>query len=216
MGAKIYGIGKSKITVFGVNALHGTSFLPIGDRIEAGTYLLATAICGGKIVIKNSNIINSMPLLNKISNNTCNLDIKNDIIKFERKGEVLPFDFYTGPFPEFPTDLQPQTVAYLSTSCGVSKAFEFVFENRFTYVEELIKMGADIKKTENGLIIQGVKELFPSVLYSKDLRGGAALVLAALSAKGKSQVFGLDFIDRGYYNLEGKLSSLGADIKRIK
>lgn len=212
MGAKINGAGSSRIEIIGVKELRGTEYTPIPDRIETGTFLLAGAITGGKIQIKNANIENINILLHKISNNSCKLSVKNDIINADFGQTKKGFNIETGPFPKFPTDLQPPVVAYLSICEGCFRVKEHMFERRFFYTEELVKMGADIEINGSQAIVKGVKGLVGAEVEAKDLRGGAALVLAGLGASGVTVIEGAEFIERGYYNLPDKLNKLGAKV----
>lgn len=212
MGAKIVGAGTSKIEIIGVNRLHGTIYTPIPDRIEAGTFLIFAAITGGKIQIEKCPEENILSLTDKIRNNTCKIEIKNDIIKFENNGRIKSTDVKTLPFPEFPTDLQAPLTALLSVADGTSHVTETVFNNRFRYVNELVKMGADITVDGNTAVINGVNELCGRNVTAEDLRGGAALIAAGLCAKGQTVVDCSQFIERGYYRIEEKLRALGAEI----
>ncbi len=214
MGAKIRGGGSGTIIIEGVKSLHGTVYRPICDRIEAGTYLIMGAITGGFIEISGVYPEFIYSLLHKLSNNTCKIGVKNDIITIKSEKPVKAFDFSTGVYPGFPTDLQAQTVSMLSTACGTSLVTETVFEMRYKYVFELKKMGADIDVKGMTAIVKGVKKLHGANVFAKDLRGGAALVLAALGAEGKTEVNDIFHIERGYADMEGKLRSLGADISR--
>lgn len=213
MGAKIYGAGTSTILIEGVNKLHGTCFTPMFDRIEAGTYLISAAITGGEIEILNCDVKKISSLVHKLCDNTCKISIRNDIIYLKSGESRKSFCFSTGPYPSFPTDLQAQTVALLSVSDGVSVSTENIFEMRYRYVPELIKMGADISVKGRNAIISGVSRLHGATVYAQDLRGGAALVLAGLNAEGVTTVCDIHHIKRGYYNLDKKLAGLGADIK---
>ena len=213
LGAKIYGAGTSHIYIEGVKKLHGGVFKPIGDRIEAGTFLLATALCGGEVKINNCKVKNIYNLINKFCNNTCNIIVNNDIIYMQSKGERKCFSIKTGPYPKFPTDLQAQTSVLLAISKGQSTIVETVFENRFNHLFELIKMGADISIKGKKAFIKGVDRLNGCSVYATDLRGGAALVLAGLVAQGTTKVFGVNHIERGYFSLDKKLALLGANIK---
>lgn len=214
MGAKIYGAGTSTILIEGVKKLHGTEYQPAPDRIEAGTYLIATAITGGDIRLDNCNVKNISPLIHKLCNNTCKISIKDDIIYLKSGQERKCFSFSTGPHPSFPTDLQPQAMALACVSSGVSVIEENVFETRFKHVPELIKMGADITVKGRTAIVTGVPYLTGAEVCANDLRAGAALVLAGLCAKGTTIVCGISHIERGYLDLDVKLKSLGVDIKR--
>lgn len=215
MGGKVVGAGTSRIEIQGVNSLHGTEYKPIPDRIEFGTYLLAAAITCGKTEFEGANLKNVDILINKILNNSCHISIKNDIIytNFENLGSAR--SFATGPYPDFPTDLQPQTTAYLSICDGCSVIRETLFEKRFSFVSELSKMGAEIKVNENVAFINGVKNLYGERVVATDLRGGASLLIAGLKAQGQTVVQGVEHIERGYFNVHEKLLNLGADIKLI-
>ena len=213
MGAKIYGLGQSKLEIIGVKKLHGTEYKPIPDRIEIGTLLLSCAITGGSIQISNANLQNIQLLCHKISNNYCKIDSINDIIYINLKGERKCFNIETGPFPSFPTDLQPQTLSYLTVCNGCSVVKETLFEKRFTQVDDLIKMGADIYLHNDTAYVKGVKHLVGSQVTAKDLRGGASLVIAGLVANGQTEIANVEHIERGYLNLDKKLLSLGASIK---
>lgn len=216
MGAKIKGAGSKTITVDGVNKLNATVYSPIKDRIEIGTYLLATAICGGKIEIDRIKAENIAPLISKLCQSACKITIKNDIINLSKNSGGKAFSFATGPYPLFPTDLQAQTMAYTCTCYGESVVQENVFENRFLHIKELIKMGANVKAHGNVAIIRGVKNLHGENVFAEDLRGGASLVLAGLKAEGQTTVFNSCHIERGYFEFDKKLRSLGADIKFLE
>lgn len=215
MGAKIKGEGTGTITVSGVERLHGTEYLPIGDRIEAGTFLTAVAITGGELEIKGINAENISALIHKLCENSCKISIKNDIIHIKSGAVKKPFSFSTGPYPSFATDLQAQAMVLACLSQGKSVITETVFENRFRHVEELKKLGADITVSGRVAVINGVKNFSPAKLYATDLRGGASLVLGALSVDGVSEVFNISHIERGYADFDKKLRSVGADVKKI-
>ncbi len=215
MGAKIYGAGTSTILIEGVDRLHGTEYTPIPDRIECGTFLLATAITGGEIEIHNCNAKNISVLIHKLCDNTCKITTNNDIIYLKNKLVSKSFSFSTGPYPLFPTDLQAQTMALLSVSSGKSVVVENVFEKRFSHVSSLVDMGANISVKGRRAYVSGVNRLSGTQVYASDLRGGAALVLAGLNAEGQTIVNNISHIERGYFEFEKKLSSLGADIKKI-
>lgn len=214
MGAKIYGAGTSTILIEGVNKLHGTEYRAIPDRIEQGTFMLATLICGGEVELCNCNAKNISFLIHKFCNNTCNISINSDIIYIKSGGRIKSFSFCTGPHPNFPTDLQAQTMALLSVADGQSVVTENVFENRFNHVGELVKMGADIILSKRRALITGVQRLHGAQVSAHDLRGGAALVLAGLNADGQTTINNVQHIERGYYQFDKKLLLLGADIKK--
>jgi UDP-N-acetylglucosamine 1-carboxyvinyltransferase len=175
MGAKIYGAGTSTILIEGVNKLHGTEYKPISDRIEAGTFLLAAAITGGEIELTNCQAKNISSLIHKLCNNTCKISVNNDIIYLKSKEGRKGFSFSTGPYPFFPTDLQAQATALLTVSDGVSIVTENVFEMRYRYIAELLKMGANICVKGKNAIVRGVSRLNGATVTAHDLRGGAAL-----------------------------------------
>ncbi len=214
MGAKIYGAGTSTILIEGVKSLHGTEYEPISDRIECGTYLLATAIAGGEVELSNCSAKNISLLIHKLCDNTCKISIKNDIIYIKSGSVRKNFSFTTGPYPMFPTDLQAQAMSLLTICDGVSVVSENVFEMRFRHIPELIKMGANILVKGKNAIVTGVPKLNGAMVNANDLRGGASLVLAGLNADGETIVNNVSHIERGYYQMDKKLSSLGADIKK--
>ena len=215
MGGKVYGAGTSTILIEGVKKLSGTTYTPIPDRIEAGTFLLSAVITGGEIELSNCNAKNIWSLIHKLCDNTCKVTIKNDIIYVKSGNERKSFSFSTGPFPYFSTDLQAQTMALLSVSKGESQVTENIFEFRYRHVDELIKMGADIKVKGRTAYIKGVERLNGAQVLAEDLRGGASLVLAGLNASGTTVVENVRHIKRGYTEMDEKLRSLGADIKTI-
>ncbi len=217
MGANIKGAGTKKITIIGVENLKGVEYRPIQDRIVLGTLLIATAICGGIIRLKASNINQIEKLIEILSRMGCQINIKNDIITLAREGPLKSISTVsTGYYPDFPTDLQSMLLVLSCVVDGSTQINERIFENRFLIVKELKKMGAKIKIVDkHKVIIDGVKTLTASKLKALDLRGGASLVLAGLVAKGTTIIDNVHFIDRGYCYFEKMLTSLGADIKRI-
>ncbi len=216
MGAKVYGAGTSTIFIEGVKRLHGTCYKPIPDRIECGTFMIATAITGGDVKIKNCNPKNISALVHKLCDNTCKIRVNNDIIHIKGGKEKKFFSVETGPYPGFPTDLQSPITALACVSNGVSLITETVFETRFQYVSELIKMGADVTVKDRTAIVKGVSELVGATVCAKDLRGGASLVLAGLGATGQTTVLDIKHIERGYVDFDKKLRMLGADITRYE
>ena len=216
MGADISGAGTAEITINGVNQLHSTQYTPINDRIVEGTLMLATAICGGKVKLNNTNFKNNQSLIAKLSSVGCQIDIKDDIINITSKGRLPSVDLIdTQVYPGFPTDMQAQMMSLQAVSDGVSIICENVFENRFKHAKELIKMGANIILRDRVAVVKGVSELTGAPVDATDLRAGAGLVLAGLKAKGYTTVNNVYHIDRGYECLEKTLKELGADIKRL-
>lgn len=213
MGARIKGEGESEIVVEGVSSLHGTNYTPMYDRIECGTFLIACACTGGEIEVLGNGLQKNDPLITKLSQNGCKITFGNDKINIISRTKRA-FALQTGPYPAFATDLQPMmgTLACLST--GESSLTETVFEDRFSYLSELEKMGARIRR-ENGVMkIEGTS-LHSATIEAKDLRGGASLLLAGLSAEGETKLLHSEYIDRGYACPEKKFSLLGAGIERI-
>ena len=214
-GAKITGAGRDKIIIEGVKKLHGITYKPISDRIEAGTLLIAGAITGGEIEISDVNAENIAPLLNKLLNNTCNIRVKNDIIYLKSGFKKKAFFIDTRPHPGFPTDLQAQMLALACVSDGVSVIRENIFETRFKHVQELIKLGANVVVKDKVAVVTGVERLTGAPVYAHDLRGGASLVLAGLAAFGKTTVHDVKHVERGYYHFEEKIKQLGGDIEKV-
>ena len=216
MGAKIVGAGSATIMVKGVSRLYGVEYTPIGDRIEAGTFLIAGATCGGEMEINGISIENIAALLQKLRENGCKIHIKNDKILLQSDGRLKAATLVeTSPFPGFPTDMQAQYSALSATAIGTTLVVENLFETRYKYAAELRRMGADITVRGRTAVIRGVEKLNGACVSACDLRGGAALVIAGLKAEGKTDVIDLSHIDRGYSDLEYKLRRLGANIRRI-
>lgn len=217
MGAKIYGAGTRKITIFGVDKLKGVEYKPIADRIVLGTLLVATAICGGTIRLTNANSHQNEKLIEILSRMGCQINIKNDIIMLSRDVPLRSIPkISTGYYPQFPTDLQSIIMVLSCLAKGQTEIDERIFENRFLIVDELKKMGAKIELIDNHTaIVDGVDSLKASNLKALDLRGGASLVLAGLVAQGETIIENVHYIDRGYCHIEKMLKSLGADIERI-
>jgi len=217
MGAKVRGAGTDVIEIDGVETLGGVSYKPIKDRIEAGTFLIACAVCGGEVEVSGLKAEPVGILLHKLRENGCKIHTKNDKIIIASNGRLkCNRRIETMPFPGFPTDLQAQMTALNATCSGGALIVENLFETRFKYVPELRKMGADIEVNGRNAFVRGVERLHAATVTAGDLRGGAALVLAALGAEGVSEVNDLSHIDRGYYDLQGKLKKIGADIKRVR
>ena len=216
MGAKVEGLGTDLIEIEGVKKLHGVDYAIIPDRIEAGTYMIAAAITGGDVLIEKVDPLLLKPLIVKLEEAGVRIELEKNLIKVTGSDRVKAVDIKTLPFPGFPTDMQAQFMALSCVAKGTSVITETVFENRFVHTGDLIRMGADIKVEGHSAIIKGVKKLSAAPVMASDLRGGAALVLAGLVAEGTTELSRTYHLDRGYVNLEEKLTSLGADIKRVK
>lgn len=214
MGANIAGAGSNTIAVKGVSTLHDTEFSIIPDRIEAGTYLCMAAITRGDIKINHVNAEHISSVLHKLKQINCRIQSFKDTISLKVNKDLNAINIKTMPYPGFPTDMQSQFVTLLSTVKGTSIVVENIFENRFKYVNGLLKMGANITIEGKAAIIQGVPKLYPANTEAKELRGGAALVTAALSAEGRSSVSEIEYLERGYENLIEKLTILGAKIQK--
>ena len=219
LGAKIKGAGTDTVTVEGVENLtrEEIRFKPVADRIEAGTFLFAGAICGGEMRFLPESFENLTEVVKIIENNACKIYRNNGKIEYIKfSGAYRGFGkVVTGTYPGFPTDLQPQLVSSACFSRGVTVVEEKVFPKRFDYAEELKKSGADVSVCANYCFVKGKKDLRGADMVAKDLRGGASVILLALGVKGRSEISGLDSVDRGYFKLEEKFRLLGADIKRI-
>ena len=214
-GAKIEGAGTSVITIEGGKSLKGIEYTPMNDRIVLGTYMLATCMCGGEVEFRGGDLTNLHSLVSKFSKYACKVIVNSDNIYIKAKGRMSAVDVIeTSPFPGFPTDLQAQMVAMLSVASGASVMVENMFESRYKYVPELVKMGAKIVVKDRTAFIKGVKSLYGAEVFAQDLRGGAALVIAGLAARGRTIVSDVSHIDRGYEDIEKVLRGLGADIVR--
>jgi UDP-N-acetylglucosamine 1-carboxyvinyltransferase len=216
MGAHINGAGSSEITIKGVEKLNKKiEYKVIPDQIEAGTFMCAAAITKGDIVIENVIPSHLRSISLKLKEIGCEIIESENSIRVIAKNRLNSTFISTGPHPEFPTDMQPQMAVVLGLSNGCSIVEENIFENRFIYVDELRRMGADVIVKDNIARINGIEEYLPADVTAPDLRAGAALVLAALSANGESKVYDIKYILRGYENFEQKLRNLGADISII-
>jgi UDP-N-acetylglucosamine 1-carboxyvinyltransferase len=214
MGAKISGAGGPTITVEGVERLNGCDYTVIPDRIEAGTFLLAAAITRSRLRVAPVIPDHLNAVLQKLRDCGCSLEIDEEGITIT-PGEIRGIDITTQPFPGFPTDLQAPFMALLATAQGTSVITEKIYENRMQHVAELQRMGASIRVQSNTAVVEGVALLSGAPVNGTDLRASAAMVLAALVAKGKSQVSGLEHLDRGYADLETKLGKAGATLSRL-
>lgn len=213
MGAKITGAGSNSITVKGVKKLHDTSFKIIPDRIEAGTYLLMAMATKGEILVKDVIPDHIDSILHKMKRMNCKVVTGVDSVYAKYHKGLKAINIKTMPYPGFPTDMQSQYVTLMTVAKGTSIIVESIFENRYKYVNELMRMGANIIIEGNTAIVQGVTSLKPAIIEAKDLRGGAALIEAALIAEGHSEINGIKYIERGYENIVDKLTALGANIR---
>ena len=212
MGAKINGAGTDKIEIIGVKRLSEVSYNIMPDRIEAGTYLVAGAITSGNIKLLNINSQHIEPILNKLDEANCRLNINKSEIEIIAPKRVKSVDIKTMPYPGFPTDMQSIFGALLITAKGTSVITENIFESRYKYAQELIRMGAKINVEGRTAIIKGTKKIQGTNVVATDLRGGAALIMAGLYAKGITQIDNIHYILRGYEKIDEKLKKLGAKI----
>ncbi|MBC7327615.1 UDP-N-acetylglucosamine 1-carboxyvinyltransferase [bacterium] len=215
-GAQIRYIDSREIEIKGVESLKETSYSIMPDRMEAGTFMIAAAITEGDVTIEGIDPQYLKPVIDKLREVGCEvLEFENAVRVIGRK-PIKPTNIVTFPHPGFPTDMQQPFTALLTIADGISMVTETVYDSRFKYLSELARMGADVKVEGRTAIVKGVPELTGAPVTITDLRAGAALVIAALAAKGISELSGLENLDRGYEDLEGKLNSLGASIKRIR
>lgn len=214
LGADIKGAGTSTIRIKGVKTLGGARHSIIPDRIEAGTFMVAAAITGGDIVVENVISNHIKPIIAKLKETGCEVIENGDSVRVIGTKNLKAIDIKTLPYPGFPTDMQAQFMALMTLCKGTSVVIETVFENRFMHVDELKRMGADIKIDGRSAIIQGVPSLTSAPVKASDLRAGAALVLAGLVAEGTTEIDNIYHIDRGYDGIEKKFSQLGAKIYR--
>ncbi len=216
MGAKIKGAGTDRIEIEGIEKLSGTSYEIMPDRIEIGTYLVATAMTGGKIKLKNTKVGLLDAVFSKLKEAGANIEVNESTITLDMDGRrPQAVDIHTIPFPGFPTDMQAQFTAMNCIAKGNGVVIESVFENRFMHVQELQRMGADLKLEGNTVISVGVDSLEGAPVMATDLRASASLVLAGLVADGETVVDRIYHIDRGYETIEEKLAKLGAYIRRV-
>jgi UDP-N-acetylglucosamine 1-carboxyvinyltransferase len=216
MGAKIEGAGSRRLIIEGVTELHGAEHDIIPDRIEAGTFLVAGAVCGNGITIKRVVPEHVEAVTSALSSCGYRIESTPDTITVSPNGAAKPLELATDPYPGFPTDMQAQMCALLSTTPGISVITENVFPQRYMHVAELKRMGAQVQLEGATAVIQGVDRLLGAPVMASDLRASAALVLAGLKAEGTTEVGRVYHIDRGYEHLDEKLSELGAHIERVK
>lgn len=216
MGANIKGAGTDIIKITGVKSLKSDGeYSIVPDQIEAGTFMMAAAASRGDITLRNCTPKHLECISNKLIDMGVNVEEGDDWVRVWCDGNINSVNVKTLPYPGFPTDMQPQTAVALSTATGVSTLIESIWDSRFQYTEELIKMGANITVHDKTAIITGVPKLTASVIYSHDLRAGAAMIIAGCVAEGKTEILDIHYIDRGYEKIEEKFKKLGADITRL-
>ena len=215
MGANIRGAGTDVIRIVGVEKLHRTEYSIIPDQIEAGTFMFAVAATGGDVLVKNVIPKHLEATTAKLLEVGCQVEEFDDAVRVVSNGKLQHTQVTTLPYPGFPTDMQPQMAVLLGIASGTSTVTESIFENRFKYVDELTRMGAEIKVESNIAIITGVPKYTGARVNAPDLRAGAALVIAGLAADGITVVDDIYYVERGYEALEEKLTSLGAKIEKV-
>ena len=216
MGAKIEGAGTNIIKITGVSKLKDVSYNIMPDRIEAGTFLCMCAATKGKLELKNVIIEHVAPVISKLKECGCKFNIKNNSLVIESPKKLEAVDIKTMPYPGFPTDMQSVFTSMLTIAKGTSVIVENIFENRYRYTNELKRMGAKINIEGKIAVVKGVRKLTHASVEATDLRGGAALVLAGLTAKGKTIINKIEYILRGYENLDKKLNQIGAKVEIIR
>lgn len=215
LGADVRGAGTDVIKIRGVREMHGGSYSIIPDQIEAGSYMVAAAMTGGNVLVKNIIPKHLEPITAKLERAGAIIEEYDESVRVTRPGNICATNIKTMPHPGFPTDMQPLMTVLLSIAEGTSIITEGIWENRFRYVDELVRMGANIQVDGRVAVVEGVHELLSAPMRAADLRAGAALVVAALSAKGISEVGEIAHIERGYENIVEKFTGLGADIRRV-
>lgn len=213
MGAKVVGAGTDEIQIEGVKQLKDVSYNIMPDRIEAGSFLCFAAATKGNLILESVNATHITPIITKLEETDCKIITEKNKIQIVAPKKLKALDIKTMPYPGFPTDMQSVFAAMLTTAKGTSIIVENIFENRYKYTQELNKMGAKITVEGKSAVIRGARKLYGAEVKATDLRGGAALVLAGLIAKGTTKIDNIDYILRGYENLEQKLSRLGAKIR---
>lgn len=216
MGADIRGAGTDVIKIHGVDFLRGTTYSIIPDQIEAGTYMVAAAATKGDVLIKNIIPKHLESITDKLIKAGVSVTENDDSIRVTREGPIEKISLKTMPHPGFPTDMQPQMTTLLSIASGTSIVTEGVWDNRFKYVDELRRMGANIQVDGKVAVVEGVEGLTAAPVKATDLRAGAAMLIAGLMAKGTTEIEEIYHIERGYENIIEKLNSLGANIKKIE
>ncbi|CDM69759.1 UDP-N-acetylglucosamine 1-carboxyvinyltransferase [Clostridium bornimense] len=215
MGANIKGAGTDVIIIKGVPTLKGCNYSVIPDQIEAATFMIASAACGGEVTIKNVIPKHLESITAKLVEMGVEVEEGDDSVTVKREGNLRGTNVKTSPYPGFPTDVQQPMTVLMCLAEGRSLVNESIWESRFKHVDELKKLGANIKVDGRSAIIEGVKEFTGTVVKATDLRAGAAMVIAGLVAKGETEIYSIEHIDRGYPHIEDKFRSLGGDVTRI-
>lgn len=216
MGAKVKGAGTDIIEIEGVKTLKDVSYNIMPDRIETGTFLCMAAMMGGNIKVKGVNSNHITPVLYKLEEAGCKFNLQKNEIEMQAPKRIKAVDIKTMPYPGFPTDMQSIFATLLTTARGTSMIVENLFENRYKYTQELIRMGAKITIEGKTAVVKGVRKLYGATVKATDLRGGAALVMAGIVAKGDTKVENVEYILRGYEKFDEKLRNLGVDIQYIR
>ena len=216
MGARIDGIGTSRLEIQGVTSLHGAAHEVLPDRIETGTFAMAAAMAGGDVLLRGARPNHLQKALDVLEQAGAHVDVEESGIRIRRNGNgIQPVDVKTDPFPGFPTDLQAQFMALMTMSTGVSRIKETIFENRYMHVAELARFGADIKVEGQVATVTGKPALTGAQVMATDLRASVSLVIAGLAARGETIVNRIYHLDRGFERLEEKLSRCGAEVERL-
>ncbi|MBQ9647266.1 MAG: UDP-N-acetylglucosamine 1-carboxyvinyltransferase [Oscillospiraceae bacterium] len=216
MGANIKGAGTDTIRIYGVDSLHGGAYAIIPDQIEAGTYMTAVAAAGGEVLLRGIIPKHMDCITAKLQEMGVEVVEEGDTLLIRRSGPLARTNVKTLPYPGFPTDMQPQITTVLALAQGTSIVTEGVWDNRYRYVGELTRMGAQIRVEGRTAVVEGVSHLTPATVQAFDLRAGAAMIVAALAATGTSEILNVQYIERGYEDIIGKLRSLGADIESVE
>ncbi len=216
MGADIKGAGTDTIRIFGVDRLHGGSYAIIPDQIEAGTYMAAVAACGGQVLVRGIIPKHMDCITAKLQEMGVQVEEQDDTLLVRHAGRLRRTNVKTLPYPGFPTDMQPQITVALCLAEGTSMVTEGVWDNRYRYVGELTRMGAQIRVEGRSAVVEGVERLNAASVQAYDLRAGAAMVIAALAADGVSEVTNVHYIERGYEDIIGKLRGIGAKIESVE
>ena len=212
MGAKIQGAGSNKIQIEGVKKLNDVSYNIMPDRIETGTFLCAAAMSQGNTIIENTNINHITPIISKLEEANCKLKLEKDKIELKAPKKLKALEIRTMPYPGFPTDMQSIFVSMLTIAKGTSIIVENIFESRYKFTQELIRMGAKITIEGKSAIVKGTRKLYGANVKATDLRGGATVVMAGIAAKGMTKVENIEYILRGYEKFDKKLQNIGVDI----